>query len=81
MKIVKVWVIQKLRKQEEVGGWSVKCLFKVNELFLFSSFVYKEWVGVRISLKSHTRLLDPAFFFLLLLLPANPLTLSDIPHT
>ena len=33
--------IQKQRRQEGIGGWSLKCL----RLFLFTTFVYKRLVG------------------------------------
>ena len=38
--------IQKLRRQEGVGGQSNVYAYKVNGRFLFDKFVYEGWVGV-----------------------------------
>ena len=49
--------IQKLRRQEGVGGQSNVYAHMVNDFFLFTLIVYKEWVGdqksLKICLRSH----------------------------
>ena len=49
--------IQQLRRQEGVGGWPALNIYdsKVKDLFLFTSFVYKGWLGGQKSPKIYLR--------------------------